>query len=66
MADYHVACGLFGIYAGVLRNEHEWKDKSDVTREAIDAVSGYLLENNKESKFSFNGKQYVLRVLEDE
>ena len=43
MADYHVGCGLFGIYAGILKkNGKEWTKKSDVTNEAINAVMQYM------------------------
>lgn len=43
MANYHVGCGLAGIYAGILKpNGDEWKAKSCVTTEAIDAVIGHM------------------------
>ena len=44
MAEYHVGCGLFGIYAGVLsaKNKTMWKDKTECTGEAISAVRDYL------------------------
>ena len=39
MSEYHVSCGMFGIYAGtVKKNGTEWKDKTCVTDEAIKAV----------------------------
>ena len=60
----HVGLGVFGIYAGTLKNKEEWKDKSEVTREAIDAVAGFLLINEKESRFEWQGKKYVMRVEE--
>jgi len=41
---YHVGCGAFGIYAGILKNKEEWKDKSDCTDEAIEAVRDYLVQ----------------------
>ena len=41
---YHVSCGAFGIYAGTLKNKEEWKDKSDCTDEAIEAVRDYLIQ----------------------
>ena len=66
MADYHVGFGVFGIYAGTLKKKDEWKDKSEVTREAIDAVAGFLLLNQKECRFEYEGKQYVMRVEEQE
>ena len=43
MAEYHVGCGIAGIYAGTVKaNGEEWKDKSIVTDEAIRAVRDYL------------------------
>ena len=41
---YHVGCGAFGIYAGILKNKEEWKDKSDCTEETIEAVRDYLIQ----------------------
>ena len=45
MADYHVGCGAFGIYAGTLnaRNKSLWQNKSDCTDEAINAVRDYMV-----------------------
>lgn len=44
MAEYHVGCGLAGIYAGTFRKNKtdEWLNKSDVTNEAINAVVNYM------------------------
>ena len=44
MAEYHVGCGIAGIYAGTLKakKKDEWLNKSLVTNEAIDAVMGYM------------------------
>lgn len=64
MAEYHVGCGTFGIYAGILRNETTWKDKSEVTREALSASAQYMLIDGKEFRFGYKGKQYVMRVEE--
>ena len=46
MPNYHVGCGLFGIYAGTLepKNPTMWRNKSEVTDEAIDAVRDYMLD----------------------
>lgn len=41
---YHVAAGLFGIYAGILKNKDEWKDKTECTDEAIEAVRDYMID----------------------
>lgn len=45
MPNYHVGCGLAGIYAGTLepKNPKLWRNKSDVTDEAICAVRDYLM-----------------------
>lgn len=45
MPEYHVGCGAFGIYAGTLepRNKSLWKNKSEVTDEAIGAVRDYMI-----------------------
>ena len=49
MAEYHVGCGMFGnIYAGTTSAPRKgglkmWRNKSDVTSEAIEAVMGILL-----------------------
>ena len=48
MADYHISAGLFGIYAGTLMPKkdgkpQEWRNKSDVTDEAICAVRDYMV-----------------------
>jgi hypothetical protein len=67
MAEYHVGCGLFEIYAGILnKSGDEWIDKSDVTNEAISAVALYLLDNNKDLCFNYEGKKYRLTVTERE
>lgn len=43
MPEYHVGCGLCGIYAGTLNKKGDmWLHKSDVTSEAIDAVIGHM------------------------
>jgi hypothetical protein len=47
MAEYHVGCGVFGIYAGTLnkKNPSMWQNKSEVTEEAIAAVADYMAHN---------------------
>lgn len=81
MADYHVSAGVFGIYAGTLMpkkdgNPQMWRNKSDVTDEAICAVRDYLLSeclNEKAGKMQGgyewtrkDGKKVVLLVkIED-
>lgn len=49
MAEYHVGCGAFGnIYAGTMSAPRKdglqmWRNKSDVTDEAIKAVMGHFI-----------------------
>lgn len=63
---YFVGCGLFGIYAGVLKpNGKEWKEKTNVTMDAMSCVAQYLLENNKEFHVEYDDKKYVLKVVEE-
>lgn len=58
---YNVGCGLFGIYAGILKKSgDEWKSKSDVTDEAITAVCNYMLMK-KEIDNDFYGYTYNLK-----
>lgn len=46
MAKYHVGCGAFGIYAGTLNSKNEalWKDKTECTEEALEAVRDYMVQ----------------------
>ena len=44
MAEYHVGAGLFGIYAGILKNKQEWRNKTTCTDEAIEAVRDYMYQ----------------------
>lgn len=65
MSEYHVGCGAFGIYAGILnKNKTMWKNKSDVTNEALDAVAQYLLQENMVMNFDYKDKKYCLKVEE--
>jgi hypothetical protein len=45
MAEYHVGCGAFGIYAGTLnaKNKTLWQNKTECTDEAINAVRDYMI-----------------------
>lgn len=45
MAEYHVGCGAFGIYAGTLnsRNKRMWQNKSEVTDEVLCAARDYMI-----------------------
>jgi len=63
MANYHVGCGITGIFAGTLNKTNTmWVNKSDVTDEAIKAVAQFLLEREEELKFDYQGKNYRLAV----
>lgn len=46
MAEYHVGCGAFAIYAGTLsgRNKNLWRNKTECTDEAICAVRDYMVD----------------------
>ena len=69
MAEYHVGAGLFGIYAGTVNKfGDQWRNKSEVTKEALSASAQYLLENEKEFRFKRkeDGKWFVLKVEEVE
>lgn len=67
MAEYHVGCGAFGIYAGTLKpNGIEWINKSDVTDEAISATAQYLLQHNESKLFIYKDKLYRLGATEVE
>ena len=66
MAEYHVGCGLAGIYAGrIKKNGYEWAEQSEVTNEAINAVGIYLLGKKSLALFAYNGKRYKLAVEEE-
>lgn len=45
MAEYHVGCGAFAIYAGTLNNKNKslWQNKTECTDEAINAVRDYMM-----------------------
>jgi len=52
MAEYHVGCGMAGIYAGTTNKDGTaWKNKSNVTDEALQAVAQYICDKNKDSGF---------------
>jgi len=72
MAEYHVGCGIAGIYAGtVKKNGEEWKSKSEVTDEAICAVRDWFMMNKPKDKEQFgyvwdkkDGGHVTLLVME--
>ena len=54
MSEYHVGCGLAGIYVGTLKkNGTEWQNKSLVTDEAERAVLDWYLMNMEKGKNIF-------------
>lgn len=67
MAEYHVGCGAFGIYAGTLnsRNKSMWQNKTECTDEAIAAVRDYMvmecLGGLKEPKNKTGGYEWTLK-----
>lgn len=64
MAEYHVGCGLAGIYAGRLKkNGYEWIEKSDVTKEVLQCAMDYLYTNEIAIKGTFDGKKYIMSVV---
>lgn len=67
MAEYHVGCGITGIFAGTLNKKGDmWTRKSDVTDEAINAVAQFLLEHEEVLEFDYQGKRYRLAVTQAE
>lgn len=71
MANYHVGCGIAGIYAGTLKkNGIEWLNKSDVTNEAINAVVQHMYFKVPEGEsvfayaFKMNDGNYVRLKVE--
>lgn len=65
MAEYHVGCGITGIFAGTLNKKGDtWINKSDVTNEAMCAVAQFLLEHEEAMEFNYHGKRYRLEVNE--
>lgn len=47
MAEYHVGCGAFAIYAGTLNSKNKllWQNKTECTDEAIEAVKDYIIQD---------------------
>ena len=67
MAEYHVGCGAFGIYAGTLNKKGDkWLNMSEVTDEACRSVAQHMIEHNEKMRFSYNGRRYELAVKESE
>lgn len=67
MAEYHVGCVAFEIYAGTLnQNKTMWRNKSNVTDEAVCAVAEYLLIQDTCVILNNRGKRYRLKLEEVE
>lgn len=63
MAEYHVGCGVFGIYAGTLNKKGDmWLHKSEVTHEAMSAVAGHMVMHDEHMTFDYKGERYILKV----
>lgn len=56
MAEYHVGCGAFAIYAGTLKSKNKtmWQNKTECTDEALCAVRDYMVQ---ECLGGFNSKK---------
>lgn len=64
MDEFHVGCGIAGIYAGHLNKKGDmWLEKSDVTSEALNCVFDYLYTNEKEFRATVDGKRYAMRIV---
>lgn len=60
--EYHVAAGLFGIYAGILKNNgREWKEKTECTDETLRAVRDYLKGEADAQALTRHGYQWKLK-----
>lgn len=64
MAEYHVGCGIAGIYAGTLNKKGDmWINKSLVTDEALSCAFDYLYTNGKEFRATINDVKYAMRIV---
>lgn len=64
MAEYHVGCGIAGIYAGTLNKKgNMWVNKSDVTEEVLNCAFEYLYSNNKVITATIDGTKYVMQIV---
>lgn len=54
MSEYHIGCGIAGIYAGRLNKAKTmWLQKNDVTKDALASVRDYLRSHIEDGKNSF-------------
>ena len=64
MAEYHVGCGIAGIYAGTLNKKgNMWINKSLVTNEVLSCAFDYLYNNKKEYRVTINDVEYAMRIV---
>ena len=64
MAEYHVGCGIAGIYAGTLNKKgNMWINKSLVTDEVLSCAFDYLYNNEKEYRVTINDVEYAMRIV---
>lgn len=62
MDEYHVGCGIAGIYAGTLNKQGtEWLNKSEVTDEARKAVIQYEKDRLQSEKRLKETIEYTFR-----
>jgi len=67
MGDLKVGCSPLTstIYAGkVLKNGTWGANRTDVTDSAVGAVAQHLLQKDEMMQFTYQGKDYVLKVEE--
>ena len=67
MGDLKVGCSPLTstIYAGkVLKNGTWGTNRTDVTDSAVGAVAQHLLQKDEMMRFTYQGKDYVLKVEE--
>lgn len=54
MSEYHIGCGIDGIYAGRLNKAKTmWLQKNNVTEDALASVRDYLRSHIEDGKNSF-------------
>lgn len=59
MAEYHIGCGIAGIKSKKTKDGYQtWRNKSDVTEEAIAAVAQYFKQELKKNEISI-GRRYT-------
>ena len=64
MSEYHVGCGIAGIYAGTLNKKGDmWINKSLVTNEVLSCAFDYLYTNEKEFRATIYDVEYAMRIV---